>query len=936
MTLTTQTLPVTVTNGRTELTFSLDATVGPKLSSLVDDDGVRTVTMEPCADLGASITAPDGEEVEDVNGCLWVLRAADANGNTYTITPATAAFYQVYDTVTMANGDEATIIEYRGITSRGPDADKFWVRVAAIVPNSGDGIRWSGWFGRESGSSLFVYEFVYPAINLTSYAGGAGDFITQAYRQRLLTSNATAFLDGTYAVNRSVGQLAKRNILGSRERLYGHPGPGMHMPFWATIAGNPAHAATYRACAMVYARDQDGHNAYFKRFRWRVLSDGSAKVTMRCHFAHMPRRSAEFGLRTEVSPDGPLRLHSRAFDNSGGPTWSPVLETFEAADNNWWYDCCAKYRASFQANTPTFLPTRSQIGISPIKRGGLLATSLHGEPTRRDFSRGNWRNHEIDWYPVFKAWLEGQSDFPVAGRLVYHRQTASERNWGGLSQPNRDLDTFVSILRETIATLNENGWRNSIYSIWVENLLSDPRWGWDEHEFRDSAYVVNELGQDEVRDLTFVVNGEETRRDYAVRVQQEREAWKRGVQEAVTRLARELEIGAIYLDVFGAAAKPSSVHQAIEPWGHNQWVAAEREAIARIKQSLGDEFVCLVESQAEGLTNIDSGADSLTPRPFLHLSWEPLYEQVLAIIGGAGPAVSALTDPPIQMRDPNPPMWQCVHNIDQPSYALNIVSSLAYHENSDLLASGGTDDDDWLSANCFAHAANWIVGHKPMAWEERTNIEGYTPIVDRAGTARSTNPFSANALDTGGVGTTFMSFFRDLYRAQGALAGKYLIDGQMQRPLQVDYADPQVQMQNNPGKDLPTAVQIPGLIPFIISSTFTYYPIGVQDVFFSFQNINNRVPAVLHTVWKSDLDDSIGVILVNWTGAPADWEGTVDPTLYGLASGVTVTRKRLGVADAVLGPASGTFTIRSDATTGGNVYIGHLPARSITVLVLSN
>jgi hypothetical protein len=946
MTLTTTTLPLTVTKGRTAVAFELDALVGPRINQITDDSSLN---LEASTDVGDSFSALGGT-IRDVNGTMWVIRGVDQSGAFLTVTGADAELYQVYDAVTLSDGSEANIFEWRGISTGAVGGDKLWVRVAAIDPDSGDGVRWAGWFGRESGASFRVTEFAYPAINLTSYAeAGSGTYIEKAYRQRLIVANATPLLDGTNAYNRNVGMMAARRAVFGAERVTGHPAPGLHMPWWATVGGNPSNAATYRKVFMVRAEDQDIRFPYFKRLRWRVLDTGSA-ATMKMHFAHCPRLAAGFGLRNENPRGDHLRLHLRNWDNSDGPTWTPVTETFLAADQNWWYDCCEKHRTWYQAQSG-FLPVRQNPYASPLRTGGLLATSLHGRASGEskevaDASEAAWTLMERTWFPILAEYLKNQSEFPVEGRLGYHRQNPSLKWWGTLSQPDRDFDTLVTHLPETINLLNTAGWKQSIYTIWVEFLYGEDadNWGWTSNEFVDSITGVDEFGQATTRSsTTSPPRSDESITNRAVRLIQERPEWVEAVRAATKRIAERLNLTGIYFDVFGAAAQLHSNHDTIEPWGHNQYVEFEQQAIKSVKDDFGSDFLVLTESVTEGMTAADAASESFNLKPFLQMNWEDRWESFLAGgNAGAGAGNQQMLDTPIQMRDPTVPLWQATHNIDQPSFAFNVVSTLGYHENSPLMVSGATIAEgtsgglttaEWTDVNCFGHACTWVVGHKPLNWEERTNFD-LTPIVTSGGVGKT---------GYDGAGPAFMTFFLELYRNQAeSLAGKFIVDGNMLRPMIVDYDDAQVQMEDNPGAPFRLAMQTAGIQ--VVSSTFTFYPVAFNqnspvsnDVFTRFVDADNQVPAVLHTMWKSTIDDSVGCVLVNWTSAAADWEGTFTPALFGLSEGVDITITRRGATISPISNVTGsTFTVRSDATSGGDAYIGHLPARSITILEFSN
>lgn len=924
MTLAVATLPLTLTNGRTAVTFENDASVGPRIGSVVDDG---TLTIEAAADLGAATTEdidpdePDGT-IRETDGTFWYAIAyqgktrLEASGKD-------AVLAQVY-TKTLADTSSARVFEYRNVPLLRADTgattgNTIWVRIAAINPASGDGIRFAAWFGFETGFTARVTELHFPAFMVQEYSGGGGTYVENAYRSRYMFGSSLGGISNEWNHNRNFGMAINRGFIRNQaggatqgrfagERMLSHPVPFLQMPYMAIVAADPAVAGTYRRVFMVQCKDQDGLNPYFKRLRYRPVNTGTAAY-MKASFALMPRTSAEFGLRDEEAPDGGLRFRERVTGNSGGPTWTLEVQTFASADNNWWYDVVDRYRTQWQASaTPT--PVRDQSEAWSGKRtGGAAYVGVHATTALRE-------THE-DWQAFERVWPRIAKEYLGLPTLAHRQNVVAESLFGGLIHPNREATNVASHIPETNRILAEQGLLPSIYFILMAKILSPD---YDTPDQNLWVSLADETGDGVLR----TENPLDTRDFDSFRVIRDRPDFPDQLASIVRNMADRITLKAAYLDVFGAGDQPNLQAMSGDGWGHNNRSDTERRIATAVRQALGEDSAVLAEGVLEGCT-WDSGTEVFNLRPFYHLKLEEQYDAALATLSG-GTAVTTMTDTPTQMRDGSPPMWQTVHNLESPSFSFTSVADFGNVQGSFLLASGGLTGPQWVDFNSFHWAAAWIVGHKPMSIEDRSNYD-LRPLQDEFGTATDADP-------SGFAGPNLFAFVRNMAQCYGPFAGAWLINGELQRPLVVDYDGATTDLEDNPGTPLRTTLQAPGTPALNILGP-SFYPQGVFDVF-GFMNAANQVPAVLHTVWKSDIDGSIAMLLVNWTAGTALWEGTFTPTNYGLTAGVAVTHQRFGASVVDAGTISGaSFTIRS-AASGGDVNLGLLPARSITKVLFSN
>jgi hypothetical protein len=270
-----------------------------------------------------------------------------------------------------------------------------------------------------------------------------------------------------------------------------------------------------------------------------------------------------------------------------------------------------------------------------------------------------------------------------------------------------------------------------------------------------------------------------------------------------------------------------------------------------------------------------------------------------------------------------PPMWDAIYHEYQPTLALNLLHS------TDWLASRGgpLPDPLFLELALYSHMVDFVTGSNPLSFLVATEgetgaIPGFGEMlfqVDSQGGLLPTDPL--------GTGLTLTRRLQDLQRArQESTGGPWLLRGRMERPLQ-------------PVR-ITTAYHPLSYLVFVAAhpeAPFLSYPRNIYD-----PALYTLFPALAtyHSLWSAPADpdhrDARLLVLVNWTGQPADYALRFDPEeCFGPGHG-GVKLFAIDLASGARTPVGGDLTDTTILDFGGHhagggdtTSLPQVPARGV-------
>lgn len=909
----TQALPFTAAAGTVRGTFASSVTLGAYLSLLFDDSGTGIVHT-PCADL---------HTVEStLNRSLWRITGKTKSGATFDVGPAQAASFIARASVaTTSVPGTAWIFEWRGVAIAGaPDGDTLWVRIAVLAPSGGTNrLCWLGWCGREVGNSARIETFIYPVIALQNYCApdAAESELESGRRLRLLVPMNEQNTMPLQVCNMPVAALAQ---VGMPERTVGHIGPVWFSAFAATCSCTPFDTDNVRRIFMLQVRDGDDHHS---TLAFRCIQDPSDVYVMLKLGQSVPFERGFARGPIEPGVHGAMLFPESTWGNSAGPRTIVELHAFQAATDDWWYDCADRYRTMMLEERLDLVRKINNPDLATFGKGPnlLIATMTFAPKPARLPYLTNELLQLVDLYLAAHA----QSDVSLTNRVLVHLQLW-QNGHQNVNNCNPNFEDIVPEVYSCVAALKERGVRVSLYMI-AQNDFLDTSWyrakGLDvllAHTLDGSPRQA-----DDAEGLHFV---QYDRRDPNFH------------HDVPFRIHLEIvgKVGttACYTDAFtggvdtlgvsggeGGARCASGNDQRAYVKGQKATIARLRELMRNKPNGVDPDFPVFAEAQQEGLpTDWQGGGYEMIPG---HVDLGD--ETFLELIYGVGLVPTQFTDSPVQLRVPIPPIFQCINSRFVNVGRFSVTPTTGVLSTSSLQTPGhGLTAAQWLDSLCCAWAVLRIQGICSFLFGHNSDYLRGPATIDGGGNIQ------VHPENPTGEGVTFLAFSKALFQAlRFDHAGQFLQDGTMQRPLQLDWPSGRIASAVNPASYYTNVYGRDGVLPALESFWFIYHQGLLPTGEAAFQ-----VPKVLHSVWKAN-DDTIGIVLINWTSAAADWEGTVQPSLYGFGAGArTVSRLTLGGAPVVLGAsAAATFTLRSAAAPGGTIYLGHLAARSITVLKIT-
>lgn len=916
--------------------FTADATHGVRLNQLNDgsinysQSVARTSVNEHWdqrpwrlqVDARLPITGEQGSQLETVY-----------------LSPAGAAEFNSYTTT--LGGEEALVFEWRGIAVHDELRDRLWVRIACVAPSGADTHDWYGWVGHECGSDSRIRLFEYPFLVVPSHATpkGGETAVEGAWRTRLLLPTNLHQASPQFADNMNVGYLGQ--IVGSTTgttfrgfQVY-HPGSFWWLGFATLCACNDLDAATYLRCLQVQARDANG---WLKSLRWHA--DGTTDICTQLapghvvgyELAHGRGKTAQ-GFDQALTPYG-----ANGFDNSYSPRWAVEVTTFVAENEDWWYDAAARYRQTIESTiAPPLITANPNVGQFRKKPGILFAT-IHVEPT----ATAPWFETIREFADVLLRELQSTETPLDSSNLVVHHQTWAQNYGDDVNHAAPDFSDEMPGLREHVAALKALGWRVSLYS----RLNGDFGRGFTERLGTAFSLLPKEDGSDSLIPTVLPLRG----------IDRVEAKWRKSfpsfrlaaLRAVLLPIVARYQPGCVYLDSYSGGNTIEGEPVDGMSLRHVTGNGGRYYTDQKVQMAIDTRAEVRAASRAFG-TNPDLEAIVMSEVAEEHAVWDwhgrhyAYHEMHLdladdrcmaVLVGGLAPA--SATDYPLRTRALKPPLWQCVHNRHWPTGAFTNGFDLTDLETCDIQqATGqGLTPTSWLNNKCLPVALAFVQGIHQIMVSQFMDVARLPAILNEHGEVANNT-----AHDPTGVGRVFLAFVRALLRGCSADTGfDFLVEGRMLRPLEVDHASPLVGTTPNPAQDYqdvryydnPTSSFEARAVN---SNWFVYNQAGPPSV--RYGNMDFEVVDVLHTVWEAE-DGTIGIVLINWTQADAAWEGTVVPARYGLAGTVTVSARQNGGSPIVLGSsAAASFTIRSSAAVGGDVHLGFLPPRSITVLELT-
>lgn len=909
----TQALPFTATSSTVRGTFASSGSLGTYLSLLFDDSGAGIVHT-PCADVSSVEST--------LNRSLWRLKGKTRDGRTFDVgSNGAGSFLARASIATTEIAGTAWIFEWRGVAiPNAPDGDTVWVRIAVLAPSGGrPRLCLLGWFGREIGNSARVETFQYPVLAIQNYGppDGEEDQFEAARRMRLLVPMNEQNTMPLQVSNMPVATLAQ---VGMPERTVGFPGPIWFAGFAATCCTASFDPDKVRRVVMPMVRDGDDNHV---KLTFRCVQGPSDVYVMLKPGQSVPFERGFAAGAIEPGTHGTMLFPESEWGNSTGPRTVIELHAFQALTDDWWYDCAERYREAVIAERPQ--PRKlDNNDLSTFGKGpNLLITTMTfaNKPASLPYATSTL----LDLVDTYLA-AHDQSDVPLTNRVIVHFQLW-QNGHSNVNTCKPDFSDVIPEIRQAIQALADRDVRVSLYVI-------------NQNDFDDASWY-RKAGLDVLPAATLDGIGRQaTDADGKHFVQYDRR--DPNFQQLVPQRLNLVVIGnmmstASYSDAFSGGVDELGV------WGgegsprvasgndQRAYVKGQHATIARLRELLrtvgtngvDPDFPVFAEGQQEGLPlDWQGGGYEMIP---CHVDLAD--SKILELVYGAGLVPTQFTDSSPQLRNSIPPIFQCVHSRSIGVGRFSATPTTGVLQTSSLQPGGyGLTAAQWLDSLCCAWAVLRIQGICSFVFAHNSDYLRGPATIDGGGNLIVS---SENAT---GEGLTFLAFSKLLFRSlRFDYAGQFLHDGTMLRPLILDWTGGLIATSVNPASYYPAVYGRNGSLLALEAFWFIYAQGLLPTGELAFQ-----VPSILHSVWQAE-DGTVGIVLINWTSAAAAWEGTFTPALYGFGAGSrTVTKLVLGGAPVVLGSSAlASFTLRSAAVSGGTVYLGHLAARSITVLTVT-
>lgn len=856
----------------------------------------------------------------DVDGRLWEIfytledKAAEESKP---VTPKEAGAYQTYDITTdegLTPPAKALLFEWTNVAIPATTT-KLKVSLKAILRSATSRqIEWSITVTRTAGDGASLDRVRAPVVWLKGPSATDATFTTNhtaQKRTRVLVPNMLAS---------NLKPLAKNSDwFGWVDNLwtYSQYYPGLHaFQLLAACGLNNTPDSAYRKAFYLSAEDKDHH---YKDFTLDPVKTAGNDSYLRFSVVHYPPFAKLDGTRSTWANE-----HQTSYFTMTGI----VLCT----DDQWWVDICSHYRTRLSA-----------IGALPP----LLEDVAGGSVLNQKWVAGNtWVGH-AQLLSKFKgveyaAAIERTTEFMQYVLQNAHVSTnplyAQIQQYlkGGLSSVEnigRPWKTHPKGLDEGLQPMFLRMAQKGVHFI-AYTRPGDLR--------RDLGYDVDPT-LTHFKDRYGAVAGDGTTVPLNVGAGADVASfWKKTVGSEVLAA----NFSGVYLDAFvgggftlsypGKAALHADHGGNYGHTGRKTILEAIRPFIEaqNLPGLSGADALLVTENHEEGLSQLcDIQQQDYSVLPGLYL----LAESVVRTDLGAVPNLSTAA------RNMTPSLHGLIYGDRTQTVHLQIpLSNAPLASNTDWNPSGGKPGitaDELVDVHCLMRGMLFTDGRRQI---EQVNYDFYHHT---GGVHADTVGFNDFLLDPGqknqddtekdptDAGQTIKLFVQLLFRSLGrAYAGQFVNLGLMQRPLSVDYSDVNVNRVSNFIANLADWDSAQGVrsfaLPFAAGSTTWVYDSAAFEL-----------PRVFHSMWKSPAapapppNNVVGLVLVNWSRAAADWWATFVPGNYGISTNYDVKRLVLGGSPTTLAAAqTGTITIGTPAATPTVSLGAQVPAHSIDVI----
>ncbi len=865
------TLPAVLSGNHLDLVFVPDATAGVRLSKLVHKDPTWNATQHSFLNDPISY---------GFDGSLWEIETTDRQSGLQKKVRAT--------TVPVANVSATSVDLSPGTrfsfkwspVPMGLDTVSLTLDVT-LMPDDVVS-RWDCRVERITSGEAALDRVAYPLLMLAGPVEPVppteSAFDAQ-WRTRIVIPRAIA--------SSFQGQnmpLAGYSLLPSNGFELRHPHAEQVMQWSVMYAADPLSHAGGR---MIYLGTEDttGHE---KRFRHAFPISGSLNPGYQWAAVHYPSFADSSGTYAE-------------FGNRYESAYPTVVGALLATSDEFWFDAAEYYRG-FVENSLGLV--RRELNASLADDVGpailsfpLQATQLlQGMPLYKRFlqiTRG-WRlaldNPHVQTQRTILHFQNYLKDAVNGGGLF--------SDWGAGHPFSATVDSGVA---QTVAAARALGIDCSVRHLPVAVEIGS---GWD-------AQLPESLrAYDRDRSVSQLLVGLDERLDYATYddpvVGPQIESWF--ADTVLVPLVQHLDLEGLYLDLIsgqgGALTYENAVLGAFHA-GHGGdryvrgLVAATDYTRQRLQSTVsgGNAFLmseAVQEYMAGHLDFVGQGYVHL-PRHMLH------FEEVLPFI----PVPPAGHEVPPEARDQSPPLWQAVYHEYQPAEMLTLFPS------SRPLAAGLTSNE-LLDLYAWTFGTALINGSRPSSLVYKLEHDPAIVEFDES---------TLSLTDPTGVGLSAMAIVNALHGAvERSFAGQFTSVGRLERSLP-DAGETRSTQINPTHRTQPVANLDETCFPVLESwdDPGSDTPEGLPEASMAFP-----VDSVLHSVWTSP-EGKIGLVLYNWTSAPAVWTGKFDPVLYGIGANQSYNLAQLvqGGTPTDLGTVQGTITLPLTTTT--------IPSREVVV-----
>lgn len=755
--------------GDLSLPYDLESTA---LSLRFAPDAAFGVRLLWIRNLAAPFAWENEPEAAGADHRLWEIRGTNPGGDltdTFTLSPSDAASFAAHATTTPA-GDPAVAFRWTGLTLNSGALDVVMlVELGAAATEA----LWRIYVTRTGGDTGSIDEVDCPRLWIRPpIAARAGSNVLEATKRAyVLTPNndQAALFASTQASPAYAWFVGGTHISAQPAISVAELGP-MVMQMAALAAMDPQDTTSYRQILHLGSRDTASH---YKQFVLSGTLVGVTDARLQWKVTHFP----PFGKRPLLDAEA----DASEFGNVYYSRFPAATGATKAASDDWQYDAAAHYRDWVERSGVGGVPRIYRRDRSTLKDGQPFVGVIHLPKT---FSGTELFEIFLRHIGEVKTALDG-TDFPVTRvhTLWQNWLTDGAGNSKGVANPKPPLaggGPFAADegIQAALATAASLGYAVAPYTEGTNVEL-------------DSGYGLGATAAMQLH------NRDGSLQDAG------RLRWDYG-QLSVAEFLRAglyndlfsyLRPTGIYVDGlggnYGRMTYPPSGGREHFAHGGSYWLPGKRAFFQALRDELalysgiaGEPPTILTETVQEHLSDLVDG-------------WhEGLILPPLSMLGGSEVLWPySATDVPLQARNLTPPLWAMVYH--RWSLALKFTSMLttrgletsADHPDGVYPGMAPGEYGDYL---CYLHACAWISGYT-ILFQANAELDGFQLWHSSGGVV------VAGGEDPEAVGLEIVDFIRTLHQAlEAGRGGQWLVYGDFERGVAVDYTDPEVQLENNP------------------------------------------------------------------------------------------------------------------------------------------